>query len=67
MDRIDVTLCSKFVHAMVTNWSVLNQHSFSEHSYISFSVSLPKSHLRKGKQIGNLGNFKTFYPTLYQN
>ena len=46
---IDVTLCSNFVHDMVTNWSVLNQHSFSDHSYISFSVSLPKSHLRKAK------------------
>ena len=31
------------------NWSVLNQHSFSDHSYISFSVSLPKSYLRKAK------------------
>ena len=34
---------------MVTNWSVLNQHSFSDRSYISFNVSLPKSHLRKAK------------------
>ena len=46
---IDLTLFSNSIHARITNWSVLNQHSFSDHSYISFSISLPKFYLRKVK------------------